>query len=203
MQRVQDPPLGPLDPMLHVQSLGAWLPDGDDDREGQLEHVLDVVAPEIVEYVPPAQRAQEAEPGEILYVPAVQIVQDPPSGPLDPLLHVQSLRASLPDGDDDWEGQLKHMLAVVAPEIVEYLPMPQLMHVLDEPGEILYMPATHSEHGPPSGPSAPALQVQAVAMRLPTGELEFDGQVSHVASPVLDLKVPAPHDVHVPPSGPE
>ena len=132
VQRVQDPPLGPLDPMLHVQSLGAWLPDGDDDREGQLEHVLDVVAPEIVEYMPPAQRAQEAEPGEILYVPAVQLVQDPPSGP-----------------------------------------------------------------------DQPALQVQAVAMRLPTGELEFDGQVLHVAAPRLGLKVPAQQDVHVPPSGPD
>ena len=93
VQIVQNPPLRPLDPMLHVQSLGALLPDGDDDREGQLEHVLDVVAPEVVEYVPPTQRAQEAEPGEILYVPAVQIIQDLPSGPLDPLLHVHSLRA--------------------------------------------------------------------------------------------------------------
>ena len=39
-------------------------------------------------------------------------------------------------------------------------------------------------------------------MRLPTGEFESDGQVSHVAAPGLGLKVPAPHDVHVPPSGP-
>ena len=64
------------------------------------------------------------------------------------------------------------------------------------------MPATHREHGPPSGPEEPALQVQAVAMRLPTGDVEFDGQVSHVAFPGLALKVPAPHDVHGPPSGP-
>ena len=56
---------------------------------------------------------------------------------------------------------------------------------------------THT-YVPPSGPEEPALQVQAVAMRLPTGELEFDGQVSHVAAPGLGLKVPAPHDVHVP-----
>ena len=45
--------------------------------------------------------------GELVYVPAVQLVQDPPTGPikpLDPLLHVQSLRASLPDGDDDRGG---------------------------------------------------------------------------------------------------
>ena len=94
------------------------------------------------------------------------------------------------------------MLDVVAPEVVEYLPAGQSSHVSD-PASVLYLPATHSEHVPPSGPEEPALQVQAVAMRLPTGELECDGQVSHVASPVLDLKVPAQHNVHVPPSGPE
>jgi len=39
-------------------------------------------------------------------------------------------------------------------------------------------------------------------MRLPTGELEFDGQGSHVADPGLDLKVLALQYVHGPPSGP-
>ena len=137
-----------------------------------------------------------------LYLPAVQRVQDPPLGPLDPMLHVQSLGALLPDGDDDREGQLRHVLDVVAPEVVEYVPLTQRAQDA-EPGELLYMPATHSEHGPPSGPSAPAVQVQAVAMGLPAGEWEFDGQSAHVAAPGLDLKVPALHDVHVPPSGPE
>ena len=49
----------------------------------------------------------------------------------------------------------------------------------------------------------PASHTQAVTSVLAAGELEFDGQVSHVAAPGLGLKVPAPHDVHVPPSGPE
>ena len=40
------------------------------------------------------------------------------------------------------------------------------------------------------------------SMRLPTGELEFDGQGSHVADPGLDLKVLALQYVHGPPSGP-
>ena len=39
-------------------------------------------------------------------------------------------------------------------------------------------------------------------MKLPTGELEFDGQVSHVADPGSVLKVPALQDVHAPPLGP-
>ena len=76
------------------------------------------------------------------------------------------------------------------------------MHDSD-PASALYFPETHSEHVPPSGPEEPALQVQAVAMRLPTGELESDGHVSHVAAPGRVLKVPALQDVHVPPSGPE
>ena len=77
------------------------------------------------------QLVQEAEPGELLYLPAVHLVQDPPSGPLDPLLHVQSLRASLPAVHnpgthvDDRAGQLKYMLDVGAPEVVEYVLIPQ------------------------------------------------------------------------------
>ena len=62
---MHSPPSGPLDPLLHIQSLRELLPDGDDDRGGQLEHVLDVVAPEVAEYVPAAQRTQDAEPGEL------------------------------------------------------------------------------------------------------------------------------------------
>ena len=65
-----------------------------------------------------------------------------------------------------------------------------------------YVPAEQNTHSPPSGPEKPALQVQAVAMKLPTGELEFDGQVSHVADPGSVLKVPALQDVHAPPLGP-
>ena len=151
---VHVPPLDPLDPLLHIQSLRASLPDSDDDRAGQLRHVPDVVAPEVVEYFPLAQTAQEAEPGELLYVPAVQIVQDPPSGPLYPLLHVQSLRASLPDDDDDREGQLEQDAGPVEP---------------------LYLPAVQLAQDPPSGPDKPALQVQDVSDVLPAGELEFVG----------------------------
>ena len=95
-----------------------------------------------------------------------------------------------------------HGYIVMAPTVVEKNPASQRAQEA-EPGEILYVPAVQLVQDPPSGPDQPASQVQAVAMRLPTGELEFDGQVSHVASPVLDLKVPAPHDVHVPPSRPE
>ena len=102
------PPSGPVEPALQVQAVETELPTGELEFVGHskqlntvpgavyvpaMQSQFDVVAPEIVEYVLPTQRAQGAEPGELLYVPAVQLVQDPPFGPLDPLLHVHSLRA--------------------------------------------------------------------------------------------------------------
>ena len=53
------------------------------------------------------------------------------------------------------------------------------MHAAD-PVDILYFPATHAVHMPPSGPVHPSLQVQFVKDALPEGELEFDGQAMHV-----------------------
>ena len=104
------------------QSLRELLPDGENVSAGQAEHIS-FVAPEIVEYVSLTQRAQEASPEELLYVPAVQAVHGPPSRPEEPEWHVQSLSLLLPDGDDDRVGQLKHVIAVVAPGVMEYLPL--------------------------------------------------------------------------------
>jgi len=61
-QTVQGPPAGPLEPLLHVQTLTTPLPAGELEYDGQLAHVLDEVAPEMEEYVPPGQREQTAEP---------------------------------------------------------------------------------------------------------------------------------------------
>ena len=61
-QTVQDPPAGPLEPLLHVQSIMASLPAGESEYDGQLAHVLEEVAPEAEENSPSAQRSQEAEP---------------------------------------------------------------------------------------------------------------------------------------------
>ena len=61
-QTVQVPPAGPLEPLLHVQSITASLPAGESEYDGQLAQVLEEVAPEADEYLPSAQRTQEAEP---------------------------------------------------------------------------------------------------------------------------------------------
>ncbi len=84
-----------------------------------------------------------------------------------------------------------------------------------------YFPDTHVAQLPPAGPENPALHVQLVEAKLPTGELEFDGQAKHVefaptaveyvpapqsmhrADPVDVLYFPATHAVQVPPSAPE
>ena len=49
-----------------------------------------------------------------------------------------------------------------------------------DPVDVLYFPATHAVHGPPSSPVDPVLQVQFVKAALPASELKFDGQALHV-----------------------
>ena len=60
-----------------------------------------------------------ALPVDVLCFPATHCVHSPPSGPLDPLLHIQSLRELLPDGDDDRGGHRMHVYIVMAPTVVE------------------------------------------------------------------------------------
>ena len=71
-------------------------------------------------------------PDVSVYDPLEQTVQGPPAGPLEPLLHVQAITAPLPAGELEYDGQLAHVLAEVAPEVEEYMPLGQLAHVLDE-----------------------------------------------------------------------
>ena len=110
----------------------------------------------------------------------------------------------------------------VAPTVTEYVPVPQSVHAT-LPALALYFPATQPEHTPPSGPVNPALQVQAVTVTLPDGELELSGHTEHVPEvlapitseyvpvpqsvhatlPLLVLYFPATHPVHTPPFGPD
>jgi len=57
---------------------------------------------------------------------------------------------------------------------MRYSPAAQLAHAA-VPGSFLYEPSGHAEHGPPSGPENPALQVQLLLVVLPGGELEPGG----------------------------
>jgi len=103
---VHVPPFIPVAPRLHVQSMFSSLPSGEFDRSGQLEQTSLPTAPTLVEYVPPAHIEHTASPGSILYFPTPQSAQEPPFGPDDPALQMQSSRASLTgsDAELDWHG---------------------------------------------------------------------------------------------------
>jgi hypothetical protein len=117
-----------------------------------------------------------AAPVDSLYFPAAHAVQEPPFAPVDPALQVQLVEAVLPAGELEFDGQPRHIPEVaVAPTLAEYLPAAQSEQVAF-PVNALYFPATHTAHGPPSGPVYPALQVQLVCTVLPAGEREPEPQ---------------------------
>jgi hypothetical protein len=58
---------------------------------------------------------QAADPVDTLYLPATHAVQLPPSGPVDPALQVQLVKAALPAGELELVGQAVHDASVVCP----------------------------------------------------------------------------------------
>jgi hypothetical protein len=73
--------------------------------------------------------------------------------------------------------QLVHVLDAIA----EYLPPSQAVHST-EPIESLYCPATHTVHVPPFSPVYPALHWHLITSSLALGEIEFEGQSLQVLS---------------------
>ena len=59
-----------------------------------------------------------------------------------------------------------------------------------DPSVLLYLPASHASHGPPSGPDQSVLQVQSVEAVLCEAELESAGQDKQVDEPVVSEYVP-------------
>ena len=82
-------------------------------------HVLDVVAPTKVEYLPIWQSSHVSDPANSLYFPATHCEHVLPSGPVEPALQVQAVSIELPDGDDEWVGQISHVCMYLAPTAVE------------------------------------------------------------------------------------
>jgi hypothetical protein len=108
------------------------LPEGEVERDGQLEQV--------------------AEPTDALYLPTVQLVHGPPSGPLEPALHTHS----------------------VLPSWLCELPRQGVQAAL--PSESLKVFDGQLEHEPGS-PVVPAGHLHALLLVLPEGEVERDGQL--------------------------
>ena len=81
-----------------------------------------------------------------------------------PALQVQLVKAALPAGELEFDGQALHVELAEAPTAVEYVPAPQSVHAAD-PVKALYLSGMHAAHVPPSGPEYPTLQVQFVLAR--------------------------------------
>jgi hypothetical protein len=80
-------------------------------------------------------------------------VQVTPSGPVDPLLHLQSDTDELPAGEFEFVGhEPLHVEMEMAPDAAEYVPPLQSVHTAD-PVEVLYLPATHAGQATPAGPA--------------------------------------------------
>ena len=62
---------------------------GEFELEGHAKHTDDDIAPTVAEYVFAPQSVQATLPLLVLYLPATQVEQTPPSGPVNPALHVQ------------------------------------------------------------------------------------------------------------------
>jgi len=159
----------------------------------QSSHVYSLTAPCSNENLPATQPVHSPEPGSLLYVPAEHAAQAPPSFPLYPTLQAQSIKASLPQGESAFAGQLAHTAALVAPTSAEYLPPSQLLHD-DGPGDVLYLPAEHAvQEG--IAPVNPAMHSHSAA---PCSESLPSGHDWHSVprGAYAGWKVPAWHDEH-------
>jgi hypothetical protein len=176
-----------------VQNACETLPAADVAFAWHAWHVVAVVAPAAVEYVPAPQSVHPALPAIILYFPATQAAHGPPSAPVKPTLHVQLPAAELAFDELEFAGHARHVEASVAPVLIEYVPVKQSVHVA-LPLAILYFPATQATHGPPSGPVKPALQAQELITELPPGDVEFAGHARQVDTDVkyLIIIIPEP-----------
>ena len=64
---------------------------------------------------------------------------------------MQTARAELAIGELELVGHVTQVAAAEAPVVVKYVPAAQSVHAA-EPVKLLYFPATHATHTPPSGP---------------------------------------------------
>ena len=101
--------------------------------EGQAEQTVNA---ELSAYVPAEQSAQEALPVVFLNFPAPQALHAPPSGPVNPALHLQPVPAMLPAGA---EASVPQLMQVVAPAALKESARHWMQTSV--PREALYFPA--------------------------------------------------------------
>ena len=103
-------------------------------------------------------------------------VQDPPSAPEDPGLHLQAVTEMLPAGESEFARQLSQLA----------LPRPAL-----------YLPVIHCVHVPPFGPKEPGVQVQSLMLSLAPRESELEGHSTQEELPRFGLNVSEGQAAHV------
>jgi len=164
---VQAAPSGPVYPTLQVQAatlgLGAMPPTAQATQD---------VAPDVVEYVPAPQSVHAALPVAVLYLPAIQAVHEP-AGPVYPALHsveMQAVLLELPPIEVVLAGHARQFVSIVAPTVAEYFPEAQSVHVVLAV-VIVYLPATHDEHTPPS--AHPVTCTSAICKKRPVPYIEM------------------------------
>jgi hypothetical protein len=147
-QSEHGPPFGPVLPALQVHTVMAVPAVGASEFAGHFVHVALDAAPTAPENVPCPQSLHPALPTILLNFPATQLAQLPPSGPVDPALH---LHVEAPEMDSEAAGQFAH---VVDAAFAVNFPDAQESHNA-VPGVALNEPAAHSAQGPSSGPVLP------------------------------------------------
>ena len=145
------PPSGPEKPALQVHAASTELASGELELIGHAMHVDATVAATAVEYVAAAQSVHRAVPVMILYFPAAHAVHVP-AGPVYPRLQLQPIVVEQPAHVlPEPVGHARHVAAVVAATVVEYVPTPQEVQAT-VPVVVLYFPAVQAVHTPPFGP---------------------------------------------------
>ena len=101
---------------------------------------------------------------------------------VNPALHIQAAIAELDTTEFEFTGHDTQVETAVAPTATEYEPTSQSVHAT-LPLIVLYLPATHAEQTPPSGPVLPASHpgtIHPFTDDVPLIEFEPPGQVKHV-----------------------
>jgi len=128
----------------------------------------------VLEYLPGTHTLQADFPAKILYFPASHPSHCPPSAPVNPASHTQSVCSSLPSAELDWAKHGWHTSETAA-TAVENCPMPQFMHALASIA-VWNVPAAHAVHSRPPSPKKPALHTQSVFFVLASAALELGRQ---------------------------
>ena len=137
-----------------------------------------------------------AEPLVVLYLPAVQAVHGPPSGPVNPALQAVDTQAVPPLGEVEPAGHVRHALA---PAAGAYAPTRQFVQTvaLLPPVTPEYVPAEHAKQPTASTTAEYVPGGQFVQPPPDTYVPAAQAEPTHTLDPAIDV-LPASHAVHAP-----